>query len=93
MQDSDPFPTEAARVARLRSLELLDTAAEEVFDTFTRLACSATGLPVALISLIDAERQWFKSAVGLPQAMQIGRAGSPCAQAIGQRGVFELLKE
>jgi PAS domain S-box-containing protein len=56
-----------ARLARLKSLDLLDSPAEEAFDRLTRLASAITGAPVALVSLVDDRRQFFKSAVGLPE--------------------------
>ena len=55
---------------RLRSLRrsgLLDTAPEESFDRITRIAASALGVPVSLVSLVDGDRQFFKSCLGLPQ--------------------------
>src|SRR3712207_2717592 len=55
---------------RLRSLRrsgLLDTAPEESFDRITRIAASALGVPVSLVSLVDDDRQFFKSCLGLPQ--------------------------
>lgn len=78
------------RLSRLRSLGLLDTEAEAVLDGFTQLAASVTGMPIALISLVDQDRQWFKSAVGLPQGAQTGRDVSFCGHAITQEGVFEV---
>ncbi len=56
--------------ARLRSLRrsgLLDTAPEESFDRITRIAASALGVPISLVSLVDDDRQFFKSCLGLPQ--------------------------
>jgi diguanylate cyclase (GGDEF)-like protein/PAS domain S-box-containing protein len=55
------------RLRALRSSGLMDSAAEESFDRFTRLAASSLGVPVALVSLVDDARQFFKSAVGLPE--------------------------
>ncbi len=52
-------------LAALAESELLDTPAEEAFDRFTRLAAKWLGVPVALVSLVDDHRQFFKSAVGL----------------------------
>lgn len=52
---------EAERVAKLHSLDILDTPAEERFDRLTRLAKRVFDVPTALVSLVDAERQWFKS--------------------------------
>src|SRR4028119_2117142 len=69
-----------ARLARLKSLDLLDSPAEEAFDRLTRLASVITRAPVALVSLVDDRRQFFKSAVGLlePRAR---RRGTPLARA------------
>ena len=55
---------EPGRLAALLAFELLDTPAEAMFDNITRLAAQICNTPIALISLIDAERQWFKSRVG-----------------------------
>ena len=57
---------EQARLAVLRRLEILDTEPEEVFDRITRLASRLLGTPISAVSLIDEQRQWFKSMVGLP---------------------------
>ena len=59
------LPPEPERLSALRSLDLLDTAPNEAFDRITRLASSLFGVPVALVSLVDAERQWFMSRVGM----------------------------
>jgi PAS domain S-box-containing protein len=72
---------DAERVARLRGLGLLDTAAEERFDRITRIAGLALGAPIALVSLVDAHRQWFKSRVGL-DASETPRSVSFCGHAI-----------
>lgn len=61
-----PLPAyEAERMAALRSYEVLDSAAEAAFDNLVRLAAKITGSPIAAVSLIDRERQWFKARVGL----------------------------
>jgi GAF domain-containing protein len=55
------------RLSELHSTDLLDSPVEEAFDRFTRLLSRAVGVPVALVSLVDDERQFFKSAVGLAE--------------------------
>jgi formate hydrogenlyase transcriptional activator len=61
-----PFPAdEQARLDALRSYEILDTPAESGFDDLARLAAEICGAPMALVTFIDTERQWFKAAVGL----------------------------
>ena len=55
------------RLAALRRSALLDTPAEAAFDRLTRLATEILGVPVSLVSLVDGDRQFFKSAVGLPE--------------------------
>ncbi|MDI2590706.1 sensor domain-containing diguanylate cyclase [Pseudomonas sp. 681] len=72
---------EHARVETLRSLNVLDSAPEERFDRLTRLARRLFDVPIALVSLVDAERQWFKSCVGLA-ASETGRDVSFCGHAI-----------
>lgn len=59
--------TERQRLAVLRQLQLLDTLPEEAFDKLTRLVLRVIQAPVALISLVDRDRQFFKSATGLPE--------------------------
>jgi diguanylate cyclase (GGDEF)-like protein/PAS domain S-box-containing protein len=56
---------EEARIQALHALGLLDTPREDRFDRFTRLALAAFNVPIALVSLVDRERQWFKSHAGL----------------------------
>jgi len=55
------------RLAALRALGILDTPPEECFDRLTRVASRALGAPVTLVSLVDEDRQFFKSAIGLPE--------------------------
>ncbi len=63
---SAPLPEdEEFRLARLHALNILDTGREAVFDTFTRLAGSVFATPISAVSLVDGQRQWFKSIQGL----------------------------
>jgi PAS domain S-box-containing protein len=75
---------EGERLAALRGLEILDTAPTEAFDTVTQLAASTLRVPIVLVSLVDENRQWFKSRVGL-EAAQTGREESFCAHAVFDR--------
>jgi GAF domain-containing protein len=61
------------RLAAVQRSGLLDTPAEETFDRFTRLATRLFKTPVALVSIVDGERQFFKSAIGLPEPWQTRR--------------------
>ncbi|MFZ6748760.1 PAS domain S-box protein [Undibacterium sp. Ren11W] len=80
---------EAARLAELRSLCVLDTPSEERFERITRSAQLLFGVPVALISLVDQGRQWFKSKQGL-DASQTPREVSFCGHAILHDAVFMI---
>lgn len=86
-----PFPAdEAERLEVLRSLELLDTPAEERFDRMTRIACALFQVPIALVSLIDEDRQWLKSCSGLEGVTQTSRDISFCGHAILGDEVFVI---
>lgn len=78
-----PLPAdEDQRLARLRALGVLDTPPEPLFDALARLAAAIAGTPIALVSLVDAERQWFKANVGLVGTNETPRAVAFCAHAI-----------
>lgn len=81
---------ETQRLKRLQALMVLDTAPESLFDEITKLASEVCGTPIALISLIDENRQWFKANVGLEGATETERNIAFCSHAILQNDVFEI---
>ncbi len=78
---------EKQRLKVLWQYDVLDTVPEEVFDDLTELAARICGAPMALISLVDEDRQWFKSRVGVSQT-ETSRNTSFCAHAILQTDLF-----
>ena len=80
-------PNEVARLQTLRSLDILDSPQEERFDRLTRMARRLFDVPIALVSLVDDNRQWFKSCAGL-SVSETGRDISFCGHAILGEGIF-----
>jgi len=78
---------EAGRIAALEKYAILDTDPEQSFDDFTLLASFVCTTPIALISLVDEDRQWFKSRVGM-DASETSRDIAFCSTAILQSDVF-----
>ena len=77
-----PIPAnESDRLAALRRLQILDTLPQKAFDSITALAAGICGTPMALISLVDSNRQWFKSRQGV-ELTQTSRSEAFCAHAI-----------
>jgi GAF domain-containing protein len=72
---------EAQRLETLRALRILDSAPEERFDRLTRMAKRMFGVPISLVSIVDSNRQWFKSAQGL-EVTETPRDISFCGHAI-----------
>ena len=66
MKEPDFPDNEAQRIKDLHSLDILDTEPEERFDRVTRIAKHLFDVPIAVVSLVDNHRQWFKSCIGLP---------------------------
>jgi diguanylate cyclase (GGDEF)-like protein/PAS domain S-box-containing protein len=75
--------SEQDRLDALASLDVLDTPAEQRFDRFTRLAVMTFGVPIALVSLVDGTRQWFKSRCGL-DATETPRSIAFCSHAVAR---------
>ncbi|MEB3263916.1 MAG: sensor domain-containing diguanylate cyclase [Synechococcus sp.] len=82
-------PNEPERLAALQRTGLLDGPAEERFDRLTRLARRLFDVPIALVTLVDANRQWFKSCLGL-EARETSRDVSFCGHAILGDGMFVI---
>ena len=80
---------EAERLRSLRSYKILDTDPEQAFDDLTLIASQICGAPIALITLVDEDRQWFKSRIGT-DLRETPRSISFCAHAIQQKGIFTV---
>lgn len=80
---------EAARIVALRELLILDTDPEEQFDGITAYCASRFGVAIALVTLVDTDRQWFKSACGL-DVRETARDVSFCGHAILQDAVLVI---
>lgn len=78
---------EEERLTALRRMNILDTEAETAFDDLTLLATHICQTPMAAITFVDADRQWFKARIGLPSS-ETPRAVAFCAQAITHDGIF-----
>src|SRR5580700_4827180 len=76
-------PNEEARLAALHRLNVLDTPAEQVYDDIVQLASQICGVPVAAMSFVDRDRQWFKSKKGM-EADQTPRDISFCTHTVAQ---------
>jgi phosphoribosyl 1,2-cyclic phosphodiesterase len=79
--------SEPERLAALWDLGILDTEPEARFDRYTEVACSTFDVPIALVTLVDAERQWFKSHPGI-DVTETHRDASMCAHAVLGTDVF-----
>lgn len=83
------FDLESARLAALHSYGILDTGPDVRFDRIVERARLLCETPISLVSLIDAERQWFKARVGI-DAQQTSLETSVCAIAIRQGYLFQI---
>lgn len=89
MQSAAIPENESERLHELNTYQLLDTAPDEAFDELADLAAEICDVPVALISLVDENRQWFKAKVGL-EVEETARSVSFCAHAILQPSLFTV---
>ncbi|MGI4935949.1 MAG: GAF domain-containing protein, partial [Janthinobacterium lividum] len=86
-----PIPAnEASRLASLHALDILDSSPEEDLDALVKVASLLCGVPISLLSLIDAERQWFMANEGLNGVKETPRDQAFCAHAILADDVFEV---
>lgn len=86
---ANPEDKELERLAVLRGLQIMDTAPEPALDAITRLASTICDTPIALISLLDEKRQWFKSVQGL-KVRETPREHAFCAHAIEQASMLQV---
>ncbi len=82
-------PVELQRLKALTALRILDTAPEAIFDHLTNVAARAFNAPIALISLVDTDRQWFKACIGL-DTRETGRDVAFCDYAIRSGGAMVI---
>jgi anti-sigma regulatory factor (Ser/Thr protein kinase) len=86
-QTDDRARSEAERLESLRKYEILDTEPEMAYDDLALLASHICETPMAAITMVDADRQWFKARIGLP-VPETPRSISFCTHAIEQRGIY-----
>jgi GAF domain-containing protein len=86
MSDLQSVIQNVSRLAALQRLGVLDTAPEEGLDRLSRIACRMLRVPISLISLVDRERQFFKSCVGLPEPLA-SRRQTPVSHSFCQHVV------
>lgn len=90
-----PFPipeNESQRLNALRKYQIMDTLPEQAYDDLTKLASIICSTPIALITLLDEHRQWFKSKIGL-ETNETPRAQAFCAYAIMNPGEVMIVKD
>lgn len=88
MDDKKISSSECARLQTLMDYQILDTVPEVEYDDVTFLASLICGTPIAMVSLSDQNRQWFKSNIGLGGIQEVQRPGSFCDHAIRNENVF-----
>ncbi len=84
-----PFD-EPSRLAALHHLQVLDSVAEPAFDALVQAASASCGVPISLLSLLDAERQWFKAGIGLPGVHETPRNLALCGHTLLENDLLEV---
>ena len=84
MKEPEIPPDEKERLEALGAYDILDSEPEQAYDDLVRIVSHMLDMPIALVSLVDAERQWFKARVGL-DAQETSREISFCGHAVAQR--------
>ncbi|RZI67570.1 MAG: PAS domain S-box protein, partial [Variovorax sp.] len=87
---AQPVAREAQRLAALDQLGVMGTPAEALLDSLARSAAALCATPVALVTLVDGERQWIKANVGLPGVAELPRVGLPCETVIESGVLVEI---
>lgn len=82
-------PNEKERLLALDDYSIMDSPAEDEFDCITELASLICNMPVALVSLIDGKRQWFKSKIGI-ELQEMPRELTICQYTIMETGILEI---
>lgn len=91
MIDKEINADEEQRLETLRSYDILDSLPDEAFDNLTKLASEIAGMPIAIINMIDKDRQWTKSMFGIPmESRDTPRDESVCHYTIKEQGLTEI---
>lgn len=90
MKSEQTKTIERQRLNSLHKLQILDSPFEKVFDTITKVASNVCGTPIALITLVDEKRQWFKANVGLSGMTETPREVAFCAHTIESDELLEI---
>lgn len=90
MESANQRYFEAKILDTLHELQILDSNREAEFDAIVQIASNICGVPISLLSLVDADRQWFKAAIGLDAVTQTPRDIAFCAHAVLGTSIFEV---
>lgn len=90
MQKATQREHESATLEVLHTLDILDTSAEPEFDALVEAASRIGNMPIALVSFVAEDRQWFKAQIGMPELSETPRDIAFCAHAVLEKDVFEV---